>query len=345
MNLGVNAGINPGMDDGVDAGVDCGSGAGVTFGECHSHLFMNGYDYHAAVQMHRNAVNKEDVQKKLAAYRDAGITFLREGGDHMHVGEYAKTIAADYGIDLRIPVHGIFKKGHYGRVVGCEFETMEEYHRQVLDVKKNGGDFIKIMISGILDFATDGHLSCESLGRDDIREMIHIAHEEGFAVMAHTNGARAVENAADAGVDSLEHGNFADEAALQAMAENHTIWVPTVVTVSNLIGDERFPDQTARYLHSLQKASIRRASELGVTIAAGSDAGAYRVPHVQGIHDEVSILIDILANPEKQVYDGPALLNGLEPVLNDPERTLSRGQVEKELAFAESEIRRRFRAG
>lgn len=58
--------------------------------------------------------------------------------------------------------------------------------------------------------------------------MIHIAHEEGFAVMAHVNGAGAVKDAVEAGVDSVEHGNFMDEACLQALAESGTVWVADI---------------------------------------------------------------------------------------------------------------------
>lgn len=58
------------------------------------------------------------------------------------------------------------------------------------------------------------------LQRDEIRELIHIAHEEGFSVMAHVNGAAPVLAAVEAGVDSVEHGNFLDEETLQALSES-----------------------------------------------------------------------------------------------------------------------------
>ena len=41
--------------------------------------------------------------------------------------------------------------------------------------------------------------------------MVYIAHEEGLAVMSHTNGAKAVADAVEAGADSIEHGNYVDE--------------------------------------------------------------------------------------------------------------------------------------
>ena len=49
--------------------------------------------------------------------------------------------------------------------------------------------------------------------------MIHIAHEEGFSVMAHVNGAETVKQAVLAGADSIEHGAYMDTETIQVMAE------------------------------------------------------------------------------------------------------------------------------
>ena len=54
--------------------------------------------------------------------------------------------------------------------------------------------------------------------------------------MAHANGAEVVRSAAEAGVDSVEHGAYLDGEALHAMAENGTVWVPTLSTIGNLRG-------------------------------------------------------------------------------------------------------------
>ena len=78
------------------------------------------------------------------------------------------------------------------------------------EVRRERGDFVKIMVSGIMEYSGFGVLSEETLEREWISEMIHIAHEEGFAVMAHANGADAVLAAVEAGADSIEHGNYID---------------------------------------------------------------------------------------------------------------------------------------
>lgn len=287
------------------------------FGECHGHIFMNGVNYRQAVAMHSDSVNREDVRKKLDIYRRFGISFYRDGGDHMGASEYARSIAPEYGIDYRTPIYAIYKNGHYGKVVGCGFDTMREYHDLVLGVKRRKGDFIKVMFSGIMDFDTDGSITGTPLERKEIREMIHIAHEEGFAVMAHVNGARTVQAAVECGVDSVEHGNFMDEECMQAFAESSAIWVPTVVTVHNLLGSGRFQDEVIQKLQRQQEYSLRRAFELGIAVALGSDAGAYRVLHGQGIVDEYHEFQRILPNVS---------------------------ELERRLCGAEAQIRDRFRA-
>lgn len=256
------------------------------FGECHMHIFMNGINYREAVQLHKNGVKESDIRKKLEQYKAQGITFLRDGGDGLGVSAHAAKIAPEYGITYRTPIFAIHKKGHYGGIVGYGFEDWREYHSLVKQVRAEGGDFIKVMFSGIMDFDREGAVTEPSLSENEIREMIHIAHEEGFAVMAHVNGADAVRAAVCAGVDSVEHGNFMDEDCLQALSDSDAVWVPTYVTITDLIGSGRFDDAGLLRLRRRQGRMIRRGFELGVQIALGSDAGAYRVMHGQGLFDE-----------------------------------------------------------
>ena len=263
------------------------------FGECHAHLFMNGYDYHTAVRTHRDHPDESVIRKELRAYRDAGVTFVRDGGDHFGVSLLARKLAPEYGIRYLTPVFAIFREDHYGRVVGRPFSNLREYARLVSEVKQAGGDFIKIMTSGIMTFETPDGLSEDGLDGANVREMVHIAHESGLKVMSHTNGSRSVIDAARAGVDSLEHGNFQNEESLEALAESGAVWVPTCSTVRNLIGGGRFSDAVLERIWDGLRRNIRRGRELGIPIALGSDAGAYRVLHGQGIRDEYQAFRDI----------------------------------------------------
>ena len=269
------------------------------FGEGHAHLFMNGYDYRKAVEMHKGHTREDILRGYLEEYRKRGITFIRDGGDDLGVSSFVKNIAAEYGIDYRTPVFAIHKNGHYGSIVGKGFDTVKEYENLVREAKRQGADFIKLMVSGLVDFSKYGVITSTPLSRDEMKELFQFAHEEGMAVMVHANGAETVRNAAECGADSIEHGRYVDKEAIEAMAEAHTIWVPTVVTVRNLIGCGRFPDEIVRKIYETDCRNIRFGKEKGVTLALGSDAGAYMVPHGKGLEDEYRTFQDIFGESEE----------------------------------------------
>ena len=282
------------------------------FGECHAHIFLNGYDYRKAVETQKNGPQDELIRAHLEEYRKRGIRFVRDGGDHYGVSKRTARLAPEYGIDYRTPVFAIYKEGHYGKIVGKSFSNMKEYHRRVLEAAEEGADFIKIMTTGLLDFEDHGKITGTPLSAAEVKEMVHIAHEEGFPVMAHTNGSQAVRAAALAGVDSIEHGNFCDEDALQALAASDAVWVPTIVTVKNLLGDGRFPEQVVKNIWEGQKKALLRGYQLGAKLALGSDAGAYRVLHGQGLLDEYRAFREILEEDfpdwEKRIRNGDRLI-------------------------------------
>ena len=269
------------------------------FGECHAHIIMDGVNYRHAIDLHRNGPDDNVIREHLKIYQDRGIIFVRDGGDALGVSARAKELAPEYGIDYRTPVFAIHKEGHYGSIVGKNFSTMPEFHKRVLEAKEQGADFIKIMTTGLLDFNAHGAITGTPLDAAEVKEMVHIAHEEGMAVMSHTNGTYGVQAAVEAGVDSLEHGNYMNEESLAMLSESHTVWVPTLVTVRNLLGDGRYADETLKPIIETAEENVRKAFRLGVKVAPGSDAGAYRVLHGQGIQDEMQAFVQILGNEEK----------------------------------------------
>ncbi len=259
-------------------------------GDCHAHMIMDGINYRSAVALHRHGVCEDAVRKHLCACRDAGVLFVRDGGDGSGVSKFAKELALEYGIEYRTPVFAIHKKGHYGGIVGYPFETWAEYRALIQRAKEEGADFIKIMVSGILDFAHAETLTEEGLSKEEIQYMIHAAHDAGMAVMAHCNGDTTCFLTLEAGTDSLEHGFFMSEDTLHLLAEKRTPWFPTLAPVGNLLGCGRFPDEEVKKNLELQTERVKRAASLHACIGLGSDAGAYLVPHGQGTIDEYEYL-------------------------------------------------------
>lgn len=244
--------------------------------DCHMHMILDGIDWKAAIGRHREKPEDGFIRDVLKTYQQLGITYLRDGGDRWGAGARARELAPEYGITYRTPLAPLCCKGHYGSFIGLVYEDLREYAALVQQQKRQGADFIKIMISGLMDFDRAGVLTEDGLEPALIHQLIHIAHEEGMAVMAHANGTETILAAAEAGVDSVEHGAYQNPESLAAMSETGTVWVPTLSTVGNLLGKGRFPDvQVSRILDS----ALESLSTYKGLVAPGTDAGAWAVPH------------------------------------------------------------------
>ncbi len=262
--------------------------------DCHIHMVLDGQYWKSAIARHSEQVDISWIRAVLDTYRDAGFTYLRDCGDRWGVGKTAREMAKDYGITYRTPLASLYKKGHYGGIIGKPFETTKEFAALVRQNRDAGADFIKIMISGLMDFDRFGVLTEEGLESGEIQELIHIAHEEGMAVSVHGNGGKNVLAAAKAGVDSVEHGAYLTEEALCAMAEAGTVWVPTLSTIGNLRGTGRFSETDVERILESALQNVTRFAQLGGLIAPGTDAGAWAVPH--GIKSEFALLQQALGD-------------------------------------------------
>jgi len=152
--------------------------------------------------------------------------------------------------------------------------------QRVREWAKKGSDVIKIT-------ATGGVLSQQGRGLEghfdpsEIRSITSTAHRLGLKVAAHAHGARGIEEAARAGVDSIDHGTFADAAALQAMKANGAWYVPTLMAFTGLrdrIGKNVYTpvvEAKARQALDLWGRGLTAAHRAGVKIAFGTDSGVF----------------------------------------------------------------------
>ncbi|MFM7348996.1 MAG: amidohydrolase family protein [Erythrobacter sp.] len=146
---------------------------------------------------------------------------------------------------------------------------------------QNGSDVIKIT-------ATGGVLSQQGRGLEahftfeEMKAIADTAHSLGLKVMAHAHGARGIEQAARAGIDTIEHGTFIDEAAAKVMRERGTVLVPTLMAfqgVSEGLGKGVYTpvvEEKIRMTQPVIASLVSRARQYGVTIAFGTDAGVFQ---------------------------------------------------------------------
>jgi imidazolonepropionase-like amidohydrolase len=145
---------------------------------------------------------------------------------------------------------------------------------------KYGADLIKIT-------ATGGVLSQQGRGLEahfsdqEMRSIVATAQSLGLKVAAHAHGARGIEAAARAGVHTIEHGTYIDEAAAKAMRENGTILVPTLMAFQGIkqrLGQGIYTpvvEEKVRQVSAFAESIVERALMYDVKVAFGTDAGVF----------------------------------------------------------------------
>ncbi len=189
---------------------------------------------------------------------------------------------------------------------------------RVREAARRGVDFIKIT-------ATGGVLSQQARGLsqhftdEELRAIVSTAHSLGMHVAAHAHGARGIESAARAGVDTIEHGTFADDAALNAMRENGTALVPTLMAYTGIrerLGTGVFTPQVedkVRETLAVVGQAARRAHAMGIPVLFGTDAGVFE--HGRNA-EELAMYVELVGMTPEQVLRSATLdaaeLLGLE---------------------------------
>jgi len=154
---------------------------------------------------------------------------------------------------------------------------------------KDGVDLIKIMPSGgVLDESSS--VDNAQLTEPELQALVAAAKDYGFPVAAHAHGAEAIRRAVLAGVDSIEHGTFMDDADMKLMKQHHTWYVPTIIA-GDFVGQKAkipgyYPAQVAAKAAQVGPqilATAGAAYRAGVPIAFGTDAGVF--PHGENAHE------------------------------------------------------------
>ncbi len=233
--------------------------------------------------------------KNAALTVKAGFTTVREAGSAQNTAFVLRRGTAEGKIvGPRIIAAGpaLSIVGGHGDVTGFRKDVLAaldtgytctgplECAEKVRKASRLGADTIKIT-------ATGGVLSQQGRGLEahftdaEMRSIADTAHSLGLKVMAHAHGARGIEAASAAGIDTIDHGTFADDAALKVMKANGTVLVPTLMALEGVrarLGKGIYtPTVEVKARQALEVAGqqVTRAKAIGVTIAFGTDAGVF----------------------------------------------------------------------
>ncbi|MGI4828733.1 MAG: amidohydrolase family protein [Janthinobacterium lividum] len=150
---------------------------------------------------------------------------------------------------------------------------------------KYGADLIKIGASGgVLSKGDDPQAS--QYTREEMVAIVADAHRLGRKVAAHAHGAQAILWATEAGVDSIEHGSYIDDASIAAMKAHGTYLVPTSYLYDWYKENGHLPALYAQKMKdttAVARANHKRAIAAGVKVALGTDSAVY--PHGLNAHE------------------------------------------------------------
>ncbi|TCC23773.1 amidohydrolase family protein [Kribbella speibonae] len=264
--------------DGDDA-IDCDGGLLVPgFIDCHTHLCIaqtrrdpfglpRSVRPLSAVPVLRTLLSLGVTTVRDAWGADAGVRMAVEKGwiDGPQVLLSLRQVGTTGGIgDLWAPRTGPLDFFEDPSLPDPIFNGADEARAVVRRMVRAGADWIKVTVTGSL--ALGKGLEDLELTEDELTALVDEARRRGGRrIMVHAHGARAAELAARAGAGSIEHGTYLDEAAVQAMAEHGTWYVPTLsVTQSD-------PAATPDGAAEAHLESMRLAIAAGVRIAMGTD--------------------------------------------------------------------------
>ncbi|SNS76428.1 Imidazolonepropionase [Granulicella rosea] len=153
--------------------------------------------------------------------------------------------------------------------------------KQVREHRRRGADLIKIMPSGgVLSIGDDPR--AQLMTNDEIKAVIDTAHSLGMKVAAHAHGKAAIDSAIKLGVDSIEHGTYADAESFKLYVAHGTYLVPTLLVAEQVNEMARnHPErlnpssaQKALEVTPLMKTMFIGAYRAGVKIAFGTDTSS-----------------------------------------------------------------------
>jgi imidazolonepropionase-like amidohydrolase len=270
--------------------------------EGHSHLFLDGLEldfekrknYLSASWEEMTAVGARNIADSLSA----GITLIRDGGDSYGINHHLRADSASAQgpkPEIRSPGKAIRKEGGYGSFIGTAVKDADGILQAVREIAESADD-LKILLTDIIDFEKGEVIDPPQFSLEETSLMVETASQLGLRTYAHCSGIEGLRIAVEAGVDSIEHGFFMNREILAIMADKNISWVPTFSPVyfqyerPELAG---WNEQTVGRLEAILDNHFRHialASEMGVPIIAGSDAGSYGVPHGKGLIDELFFL-------------------------------------------------------
>lgn len=215
-----------------------------------------------------------DLETEGAGYADVDLKRAIERGvvpgPRMRVASRAMDVTGAYpllGYAPEVPVpHGV-------QVV----DGADEGRKAVREQLSFGADWIKVYSDRSYFVRPDGVLDdIPTFTLDELRAIVDETHRQHHKIASHAMALNGVHNSVEAGVDSIEHGNYIADADLKTMVQKGIFYVPTIY-VGEYVAEGRAAAGAKVWLEMIKihGDTFKRALNAGVKIAFGTDVGGF----------------------------------------------------------------------
>jgi imidazolonepropionase-like amidohydrolase len=262
----------------------------------------------------------------------SGVTTARDVGA-VH-GVSIRLARAQHAGEIRAPnirAAGtwIAHRGTYVPFVS-QFGDSSELREAIRVQIESGADLIKVALAGWNEGARPENAPDVPFDAKLLAVAVEEAHRANFKIACHANDAASCHIAAQAGVDSIEHGFYLENADLKVMAKNGTFLVPTMSVWDAMQYYARavdWPEARKRRAEDLRENSRRAVSAAigtGVQIALGTDAGGGAARHGR-IAREAELMVEAGMTTRDALLAGTA---NAAKLIGEPERgTIEKGKI------------------
>ena len=215
-----------------------------------------------------------DLETEGAGYADVDVKrAINNGvipGPRMQVATRALDVTGAYPLEGYAPnvmvPHGV-------QIVDGPDNARQAVREQI----SHGADWIKVYSDRSYRVREDGVLDdIPTFTPEELRAIVDEAHRERRKVASHAMALHGVHNSVEAGVDTIEHGNYIADQDLQTMASRGVFYVPTIF-VGEYVAQGRAAEGSPVWVKMIQihADTFQRALKAGVKIAFGTDAGGF----------------------------------------------------------------------
>lgn len=228
---------------------------------------------HARQTLEAGFTTIRDLETEGAGYADVDLkTAINQGiipGPRMQVSTRALSTTGGYALmgyswEIQVPTGAQLVDG------------VDEVRKAVREQIKYGADWIKIYADSRRrrNEVADSLTWYLTFSDDELKAIVEEAQKMNVKVAAHCYSSIAAQRAINAGVASIEHGLYLDEATLKLMKEKGVYYCPTLVAYYRWSNREGLSPETRKMIENtvkLHSETFKRALKVGVKIAFGSD--------------------------------------------------------------------------